>query len=214
MTISRAIIDDLYPLYEAGEASPDSRALVEEYLAQNPGAAAALKGVVNLPPVEPPPDLESRALKRTTRLLQQSSLAGAGALTLSFVPSAVSYIEHGRLHLLYQDLPWLATLFYLAAIGLWVRFALVCRRIQSAGLLPRRTWPARVVWVLIGNTIGFAACAPVQYWTGWRNAIYFVPLVSFSIALWMGERLGQIPKVNDLTRPTTIFGPHDDDGAA
>jgi hypothetical protein len=213
MTISRGIIDDLYPLYAAGEASPDSRALIEEYLAEHPGAAAALKGMVSLPPVEPPPDLEVRALKRTTWLLQRGNTIGAAALTVSLAPTAISYIGQGKLHILYQDLPRGSVLIYLGAILLWAGFFFACRRAQVAGLVPRRTWPTRVVWMLIGSIVGWAACAPFQYWTGWRYTVNVVPWVTFSIALLMGEWLGQIPKVGDLTPPITIFGPHDDDGA-
>jgi hypothetical protein len=212
MTISRGIIDDLYPLYAAGEASADSRALIEEYLAENPGAAASLKEPVKLPAVEPPPDLEVRALKRTTWLLQQGNTVGAAALTVSLAPTAISYIEQGKLHILYQDLPRGSVLIYLGAIFLWAGFFFACRRAQAAGLVPRRTWPTRVVWMLIGSIVGMAACVPIQYGTGWRNAAYFVPWLTFSIAAVAGEWLGQIPKVEDLTRPTTIFGPHDDDG--
>jgi len=40
--ITRAIITDLYPLYVAGEASGDTRQLVEEFLAKDPEFARLL----------------------------------------------------------------------------------------------------------------------------------------------------------------------------
>jgi hypothetical protein len=213
MTISRGIIDDLYPLYAAGEASADSRALIEEYLAGNPDAAASLKEPVKLPPVEPPPDLEVRALKRTSRLLEEKSLLGAAALTLSYIPATAEFVQRDKPQLLYQDHPWLAMLIYLAAIGLWVRFFFVCRRVQAAGMHPRRTKMARMVWIMSGAVIGISAQAPFLYWTGWRHAAFLLPPVTFAIAVWAGERLGQTPKWEEINRPTTIFGPHDDDGS-
>jgi hypothetical protein len=212
MTISRAIIDDLYPLYAAGEASPESRALIEQYLAENPGAAASLRAPMTLPPIEPPPDLEARALKRTSGLLEEKSLVGAAALTLSYLPSTALFVRQGELHLLCQDYPWVAMLIYTAAIGLWVRFFFVCRRVQAAGLHPRRTKLARMVWVMSGAVIGISAQVPFLYWTGWRQAAFLLPWVTFSIAVWAGERLGQIPKWEAINRPTTIFGSPDDDG--
>lgn len=212
MTISRAVVEDLYPLYAAGEASADSRALVEEYWARNPGAAAAMNAPVRLPSIEPPPDLESHALKRTARLLDERSLMGAAALTLSYAPVALGFVEQGRLHLLYQDFPRFSVFLYAAAIALWVRFFFACRRVQVAGLRPRRNWTARMVWFVCGWAIGVAACAPIQTWTGWRAAINVVPWITFSIAVFAGEWLDQVPKIDELTRPTTIFGPHDDDG--
>lgn len=213
MTISRAIIDDLYPLYAAGEASADSRALIEEYLAQHPDAEASLRAPLPLPPVEPPPDLEARVLKRTSRLLEEKGLVGAVALTLSYIPATAEFMERNKPQLLYREYPWVAMLIYLVAIGLWVRFFFVCRRVQAAGLHPRRTKMARLVWILSGAVIGSSAQAPFWYWTGWRAAAYFLPWATFAIAIWAGERLGQIPRGDDLTRPTTIFGPHDDDGS-
>jgi hypothetical protein len=212
MTISRGIIDDLYPLYAAGEASADSRALIEEYLAENPGAAASLREPVKLPLVEPPPDLEVRALKRTSKLLEDKGLLGAAALTLSYIPSTAELVQQGEPHLLYQYRPWAAMLIYLAAIGLWVRFFFVCRRVQAAGLHPRRTKMARLVWILSGAVIGSSAQAPFSYWTGWHQAAYWIPWVTFAIAVCAGEWLGQIPKWEEINRPTTLFGPHDDDG--
>ncbi len=211
MTISRAIIDDLYPLYEAGEASADSRALVEEFLTENPGAAATLKSAVSLPPVEPPPDLEVRALKGTARLLEERSLLGAAALSLSYIPSAVGFIDGGQLHLLYLDWPWLAGLIYVAAIGLWIRFLQVCARVQATGLRPRQTWTARLVWALSGTMIGAAVTGPLQHWSRWHSALY-LPYITSALALMLGEWLCQIATPAQINRPTTIFGPHDDDG--
>jgi anti-sigma factor RsiW len=40
--ITRNIIEDLLPLYLAGEASPETRALVEEFLARDPSLATAV----------------------------------------------------------------------------------------------------------------------------------------------------------------------------
>lgn len=211
MTISHAVIDDLYPLYAAGEASADSRTLIEEYLAEHPDAEASLRAPVRLPPVEPPPDLESRALKRTTRLLQQSSLAGAAALSLSYAPTALGVMEQGKPHLLYLDFPWAAAALYAAAIGLWIRFFLVCRRVQAAGLRPRRTWTARFVWLFTGALIGYAVVLPVQHWTGWQRTYESLPWIVGTLAWALGERLGQVAKVGDITRPNTLFGTHDDD---
>ncbi len=214
MTISRAIIDDLYPLYAAGEASADSRALIEEYLTEHPDAAASLRIPLKLPPVEPPMDLEGRALRRTARLLEQRSMLGTVALSLSYAPTAVGFLEQGKLHLLYLDLPWLAAALYAAAVGLWVGFFQVCRLVQATGLRPRRTWTARFVWLLTGTMIGFAIVLPVQHWTGWQRAYADLPWVVGTLAWALGERLGQVAKVEEITRPTTIFGPHDDDGSA
>ena len=43
MEVTRNVILDLLPLYLAGEASPDTRALVEHYLERDPELAEAAK---------------------------------------------------------------------------------------------------------------------------------------------------------------------------
>jgi hypothetical protein len=74
MNITREVISDLWPAYAAGEASADTRALVEEFLRQDPEFAGLLRGrgEEGLLRHEVPglsPDREARALRRTKRLL-------------------------------------------------------------------------------------------------------------------------------------------------
>jgi hypothetical protein len=71
MTITRDVVSDLWPVYEAGEASADTKALVDEFLAQDPAFAATLRGGLSLPRVDPPGPAaaETKALKRTRDLV-------------------------------------------------------------------------------------------------------------------------------------------------
>ena len=72
MDITRDVISDLWPIYEAGEASADTRALVERFLTQDPAFAATLRQAVTLPATPPPVsrDAEARALQRTRNLVR------------------------------------------------------------------------------------------------------------------------------------------------
>jgi hypothetical protein len=74
MNVTREVIHDLWPAYAAGEASADTRALVEAFLQQDPEFAGLLQGCGgegllrhDLPRL--PPDREAQALRRTKRLL-------------------------------------------------------------------------------------------------------------------------------------------------
>lgn len=69
MKVTREVVSDLWPLYTAGEASADTRALVEEYLTNDEEFARTLKHGVELPGVDLPPDDEARALARTRELV-------------------------------------------------------------------------------------------------------------------------------------------------
>jgi hypothetical protein len=74
MKVTRNVISDLWPAYAAGEASDDTRALVDGFLQQDAEFAAALKahGIEQLLQQDAPrlpPDHEARALQRTKRLV-------------------------------------------------------------------------------------------------------------------------------------------------
>ena len=72
--ITRDVILDLWPLYVSGEASPDSRGLVETFLKQDPGFAAELRQLERpLPDCAPPslpPDHDLKTLDRLKRRLR------------------------------------------------------------------------------------------------------------------------------------------------
>src|SRR5207244_1916981 len=74
MNVTREVILDLLPVYLAGEASPATPPLVEEFLRQDEELARRIRQqwVESLAAAAPsalPPDLELRSLKRTRRLL-------------------------------------------------------------------------------------------------------------------------------------------------
>jgi anti-sigma factor RsiW len=74
MEVSSAVISDLWPVYSSGDASPDSRALVEAFLAADPALARTLQesSGVTLGVTAPvlPPDHELRTLALTKRRLR------------------------------------------------------------------------------------------------------------------------------------------------
>ena len=74
MKVTREVILDLLPLYLAGEASPATRALVEEYLAQDAELEQRLRreseqSFLTGVPAPLPPELELQSIRRTRGLL-------------------------------------------------------------------------------------------------------------------------------------------------
>src|SRR5258708_22942308 len=74
MNVTREVINDLWPLYAAGEASADTRALVEVFLRQDPDFAGLLqrRGEEDLLRHDVPrlaPDREAQAFPKTKPLL-------------------------------------------------------------------------------------------------------------------------------------------------
>lgn len=82
MTITREVVRDLWPVYTAGEASDDTRRLVDEFLAQDPEFARTLRSDAE-PSMETerivgeamdlPPNHEARTLDRVKARLRRRS---------------------------------------------------------------------------------------------------------------------------------------------
>jgi hypothetical protein len=72
MKTTRAVIVDLWPLYASGDASPDTVALVDEFLGEDHELAEQLRREPVLPAPMPflPPDHETRAFIRTRHRLR------------------------------------------------------------------------------------------------------------------------------------------------
>ena len=71
MTVTRPVIIDLWPSYASGEASAETKALIEEFLREDPEFARQLQ-TDPLAAIEPPalpPDTEMRAFTRARRRL-------------------------------------------------------------------------------------------------------------------------------------------------
>lgn len=92
-SITRDIISDLYVLYSSGDATPDSRKLVEEFLSQDPEFAASLKetgGTVPILPAPLPPGHELKTLDRVKRRL-------SGPIWLLQLAMIMSGLAFGRI---------------------------------------------------------------------------------------------------------------------
>jgi hypothetical protein len=141
-SVAREVVLDLLPLYLAGEASPASRLLVEEYLHQDPELAERVRllgaaGFVPAAPPEVPPDLELRALRRTRRLLAlQQWLFGLG-IAFVVIPLGLSFrFEAGRIeqfHFLVGEYPALLGPMLGLGVGCWISFVALRRRLRLQG---------------------------------------------------------------------------------
>ena len=141
MNVAREVILDLLPLYLAGEASPATRALVEEHLRQDPelqrqvqaGDRTLLPGVGG-----PRPETELASLVRTRRMLGRLRWICALATALTAISLALRIdFTDGRLttfRFLIQDQPLPFGLCMAAAATLWILYFRLRRRAGSTGL--------------------------------------------------------------------------------
>ena len=75
LNVTRDVVADLWPVYEAGEASADTRALVDEFLRTDPEFAGTLRTTIAVgdPRIELQPEAKLAALKRTRDLVRGNS---------------------------------------------------------------------------------------------------------------------------------------------
>jgi hypothetical protein len=142
MNVTREVILDLLPLYLAGEASSDTHALVEEYLARD----AEFAGFVErqrrefdvTPPLTPPPGLELKALRRARRLLgYQRWLFGFGIGFTALSLTSEFSTEGGRLngfHFLIRDYPLQFGACAALALVCWSAYFIIRRRVRVTAL--------------------------------------------------------------------------------
>jgi hypothetical protein len=138
MRVTRDVVIDLLPLYIAGEASADTRALVEEFLRQDPelerqAREARLEplATTGAPRLAVAPDVELQSLRRTHGLLRWQRITYAWALTLSFLSlSSVFSLESGRFHLriLLFEFPGVFVPCVVLALSCWANYFFLRRR--------------------------------------------------------------------------------------
>jgi hypothetical protein len=140
MNTAREIIVDLIPLVLAGEASPASRALVEEYLRQDPELAERVRilgaeGFAPTPATDLPPELELRALRRTRRLLAVQRWLFALGIAATAISLALRIeFRHGRIvdfHFLLSEYPGLGLLLAVGLV-LLIAYFTIRRRLRSS----------------------------------------------------------------------------------
>lgn len=143
MNVTREVILDLLPAYLSGEASPATRALVEEYLKQEADLAQRIRlqwadNFAKAVPSALPPDLELQSLRRTRSLLNwQRWLFGLGISFSALSLSSQFSFEGGHLkefHFLLRDYP--AQFGICAALGLacWTAYFLIRRRLRTSAM--------------------------------------------------------------------------------
>jgi anti-sigma factor RsiW len=136
MKITRDVVRDLLTVYLSGEATADTRVLVEEWLKTDADLAIQVDEArrADLPPVSAPaPSVEQRALARTKRGLRLRAITLGVAIYVSTLPLTVTFNRHGFQGLMIQDW-WERILLLAIAAGLWVAYVRMSRGLRRSGL--------------------------------------------------------------------------------
>ncbi|MBI1295010.1 hypothetical protein GC175_08635 [bacterium] len=140
MQVTRDVITDLLPLYLAGEASDDTNALVEAFLALDADFARLVQaqGEFTLPKladVSINQEDEMKALQTTQALLRRRGIFMALGIFFSAQTMAFgSFGDDRGVRWLWADAPFIALV--LAAVGLvgWLGYAVTQWRLRSTQL--------------------------------------------------------------------------------
>lgn len=132
MKITRDVVSDLLAVYLSGEATADTRALVEEWLKTDADLARRAEEArrADLPPVTlPAPSAEQRAFVRTRRGLRLRAIMLGLAVYVSTLPLTVTFNRQGFQGLMIQDW-WERILLLAIAAVLWVVYFRMPRRLR------------------------------------------------------------------------------------
>ncbi len=140
MNVTREVILDLLPVYLAGEASPATRVLVEEYMEQDKELAQRIRvqwadNLARITPAALPPDLELRSLRRTRALLGWQRWLFALGITFTAISLTSEFSFAGghikEFHFLMRDFPAQFGAFAVLAIVCWVGYYSIRRRLRT-----------------------------------------------------------------------------------
>lgn len=139
MKVTRDVMNDLLPAYFSGEASKDTRTLVEEYFRENPeferearGAARPLESLSAAVAVAPEVEKEKRTLQSVHKEMWRRKLAFGMALFFTLAPLAFVYSKGHIKWIMFRDEPWNALFYWGFGAFLWLAyFARLTQRMFS-----------------------------------------------------------------------------------
>ncbi|HLJ40391.1 MAG TPA: hypothetical protein VKT50_02770 [Candidatus Acidoferrales bacterium] len=139
MNVTREVVTDLLPVYFAGEASGDTRSLVEDYFRQDPdferiarSAATPLESLRGTAPMRPEAEREKRDLQNVRCELQRRKWYFGFALFFTLAPLAFAFKNGHISWLMIREAPWDAVFYWGLAVLYWVfYFARAGRRTTS-----------------------------------------------------------------------------------
>lgn len=137
MNISRDVVKDLITVYLAGEATPDTRALVESYLKTDPELArdveAARGTSLGLPPTPMPTD-GKQALDATRQQLRNRTSTLVVAMIFTVLPLTFAFHGTTLTFFLIRDAPVIGITWWGTAAVMWIWHVRIRRRLRVSGL--------------------------------------------------------------------------------
>ena len=126
-SLPRNVILDLLPAYIAGEASEETRALVDEFAQNDPQIArlirsGTLDAGLTRPAAAPPADVEVQAVKRMRHRIRNQGWHLGLAIACSAMAISFQWDSNTGFRWTMQELPLLGILLGLLALFFWVKY--------------------------------------------------------------------------------------------
>lgn len=135
MNVTRDVVTDLLPVYFSGEASEDTKRLMEDYFRENPDferiarrSATPLETLRAAPPVVPDAEKEKRDLQWVREELFRRRLMFALALVFTVAPLVPVYSQGHLDWMTIRTAPWWTVSFWSFAAVFWVAYFIRLRR--------------------------------------------------------------------------------------
>lgn len=137
-TLHPDILEDLASLYLSGDASPATRALLEDHARANPAFAARLHSAQHLtlptPPAPLSEDAEARALRETRQAIFLRTLFLAMGIAFALLPLAFTFGPEGVHFLFFPHQTGLLSAFWSIALASFVAAFVMRRAVARRGL--------------------------------------------------------------------------------
>jgi hypothetical protein len=139
MKVTDDVMNDLLTLYLAGEASADTKALIESHARQHAAFASKLAVAGALSPIRvphggPPSDLELRTLTETRKFIFLRTVFCAGGILFTLLPLVFTVDERGVEFLVlgrHAGLMWSS---WSVAVAAWTACYVMNRQVRRVGL--------------------------------------------------------------------------------
>ena len=126
MNVTRQVVTDLLPIYLSGEASGDTKALVEDYFRQDPdfesiarSAASPLATLQAAAPIAASPERKKRDLESVFLGLRRRKWLFAVSLFLTLSPLSFEFTHGHIVSFMLRQAPWHAAFDWSLAAVLW-----------------------------------------------------------------------------------------------
>lgn len=176
-TLPKAVIEDLLPLYAAGEASPETVALLDQELPRYPDLRQQLEAMRDFTPplaAAPPDTHELEAVAATSSLLSRRSWSLAIAICTSFLPSTLVVQSSKLTFQMARDQPAVSAVSLVIAYSAWLVYFDASRRLAATGLQTAPKLRQRLFWIAMGSGLGYqiALILGQQIGHAWWHAVF------------------------------------------